>query len=70
VAIAAPEPKTELQQPIIGEQRVVLQLQEGVYVEVEESPTFPQVPKDYLYSFLAQAREDEIEAVKQLRALF
>jgi Uma2 family endonuclease len=47
----------------------IYQLQEGVYVEVEESPTFPQVPKDYLYSFLAQAREDEIEAVKQLRAL-
>jgi Uma2 family endonuclease len=48
----------------------IYQLQEGVYVEVEESPTFPQVPKDYLYSFLAQAREDEVEAVKQLRALF
>jgi Uma2 family endonuclease len=48
----------------------IYQLQEGVYVEVEKSPTFPQVPKDYLYSFLAQAREDEIEAVKQLRALF
>jgi Uma2 family endonuclease len=48
----------------------IYQLQEGVYVEVEESPTFPQVPKDYLYSFLAQAREDEIEAVQQLRALF
>jgi Uma2 family endonuclease len=48
----------------------IYQLQEGVYVEVEESPTFPQVPKDYLYSFLAQAREDKIEAVQQLRALF
>jgi Uma2 family endonuclease len=48
----------------------IYQLQEGVYVEVEESPTFPQVPKDYLYSFLAQAREDEIEAVRQLRTLF
>jgi Uma2 family endonuclease len=48
----------------------IYQLQEEVYVEVEESPTFPQVPKEYLYSFLAQAREDEIEAVKRLRALF
>lgn len=48
----------------------IYQLQEGVYVEVEESPTFPQVPKEYLYSFLAQAREDEMEAVRQLRALF
>jgi Uma2 family endonuclease len=48
----------------------IYQLQEEVYVEVEKSPTFPQVPKDYLYSFLAQAREDEIEAVRQLRGLF
>jgi Uma2 family endonuclease len=48
----------------------IYQLQERIYVEVEKSPTFPQVPKDYLYSFLTQAREDEIEAVKQLRALF
>jgi Uma2 family endonuclease len=44
-------------------------LQEGVYIEVELSPTFPQVPKEFLYTFLAQAREDEIEAVRKLRAL-
>jgi Uma2 family endonuclease len=48
----------------------IYQLQEGVYVEVEESPTFPQAPKDYLYSFLAQAREDEIEAMQFLRSRF
>jgi Uma2 family endonuclease len=48
----------------------IYQLQEGVYVEVEKSPTFPRVPKEYLYSFLAQAREDEMEALRQLRALF
>ncbi len=44
-------------------------LQEEVYIEVELSPTFPQVPKEFLYTFLAQAREDEIEAVRKLRAL-
>jgi Uma2 family endonuclease len=45
----------------------VYQLQEGVYVEVEHSPTFPQVPKEWLYAFLSQAKEDEIEAVQALR---
>jgi len=43
------------------------QLQDGVYVEVEASPTFPQVPKERLYAFLEQAKEDEIEAVQSLR---
>lgn len=46
----------------------VYQLQEGVYVEAEVSPTFPQVPKERLYAFLEQAKEDEIEAVQSLRA--
>ena len=46
----------------------IYQLQDGVYVEVEASPTFPQVPKQRLYAFLAQAKEDEIEAVQALRA--
>ena len=46
------------------------QLQEGVYVEVEASPTFPRVPKELLYQFLEQAREDEIKAVQSLRAWF
>ncbi|AFZ33321.1 protein of unknown function DUF820 (plasmid) [Gloeocapsa sp. PCC 7428] len=45
----------------------IYQLQEGVYVEVEVSPTFPQVPKEQLYAFLKQAKEDEIEAVQSLR---
>ena len=45
----------------------VYQLQEGVYIEVEVSPTFPQVPKDRLYAFLEEAKEDEIEAVRSLR---
>ncbi len=46
----------------------IYQLQEKVYVEVEVSPTFPQVPKERLYTFLAQAKEDEIEAVQNLRS--
>jgi Uma2 family endonuclease len=46
----------------------IYQLQEKVYVEVEASPTFPQVPKERLYTFLEQAKEDEIEAVQNLRS--
>ncbi|NER21394.1 MAG: Uma2 family endonuclease [Symploca sp. SIO1C2] len=45
----------------------IYQLREGVYVEVEVSPTFPQVSKEQLYGFLKQAKEDEIEAVQSLR---
>jgi Uma2 family endonuclease len=48
----------------------IYQLQEKVYVEVEISPTFPQVPKERLYTFLEQAKEDEIEAVVNLRSWF
>lgn len=47
-----------------------IQLQEGVYVEVEASPKFPHIPKELLYQFLEQAREDEIAAVQSLRAWF
>ncbi len=46
----------------------IYQLLEGVYVEVEFSPTFPQVPKERLYVFLHEAKEDEVEAVRSLRA--
>jgi Uma2 family endonuclease len=46
----------------------IYQLQEQVYVEVEVSPTFPQVPKERLYTFLEQAKEDEIDAVHDLRS--
>ncbi len=46
----------------------IYQLQEGIYVEVEVSPTFPQVPKERLCAFLEQAKEDEIEAMRSLRA--
>jgi Uma2 family endonuclease len=37
------------------------------YQEVEVSPTFPSVPKERLYQFLAEAREDEIGAEVNLR---
>jgi Uma2 family endonuclease len=43
-------------------------LQDGAYLEVEQSPTFPQVNKPQLYAFLAVAKEDEVAAVTELRA--
>jgi Uma2 family endonuclease len=46
----------------------IYQLQNRSYVDVEVSPTFSKVPKERLYAFLAQAKEDEIEAVQSLRA--
>jgi Uma2 family endonuclease len=46
----------------------IYQRQAGVYVEVDVSPTFPQVPKELLYTFLEQAKEDEIDAVRLLRS--
>ncbi len=46
----------------------IYQLQENVYVEVEVSSTFPQVPKERLYAFLEQAKEDEVDAVRSLRS--
>jgi Uma2 family endonuclease len=45
----------------------IYQLCDRVYVEVEASPTFPKVPKERLYTFLKEAKEDEIEAVISLR---
>lgn len=45
----------------------IYQLQEQVYVEMEQSPTFPQIDKQQLYDFLTLAKEDEIEAVQVLR---
>lgn len=43
-------------------------LQSEGYVESEQSPTFPQVPKERLYAFLAEAKEDEVGAMRSLRA--
>lgn len=48
----------------------IYQLQSGVYVEMESSPTFSTVKKDQLYSFLKAAKEDEIEAVAKLRQFY
>jgi Uma2 family endonuclease len=45
----------------------IYQLQAEVYKEVEVSPTFPKVPKQRLYLFLEQAKEDEVKAVQALR---
>jgi Uma2 family endonuclease len=46
----------------------IYQLCDRVYIEVEASPTFPKVPKERLYAFLKDAKEDEIEAVISLRS--
>jgi Uma2 family endonuclease len=48
----------------------IYQLQNDVYVEVDRSPTFPQMPKEWLYDFLKTAKKDEIEAVQALRSRF
>lgn len=45
----------------------IYQLQDRVYIEVEKSPTFPQVTKEQLYDFLKLAKDDEIEAVQVLK---
>jgi Uma2 family endonuclease len=48
----------------------IYQLQDDVYEEVDRSPTFPQMPKNWLYEFLNAAKEDEIDAVQALRSRF
>ena len=50
-----------------GEIWRIYQLQDGVYAEVEVSPTFSLVPKMKLYEFLTVARQDEMEADRMLR---
>ncbi|MGA0197835.1 MAG: Uma2 family endonuclease, partial [Prochlorotrichaceae cyanobacterium] len=45
----------------------IYQLQGGLYHEVEQSPTFPQVPKIRLYQFLSEGQADEIAAEHTLR---
>jgi Uma2 family endonuclease len=46
----------------------IYELKAQKYVEVDFSPTFPAVPKERLYAFLEEAKEDEMEAVYSLRA--
>ncbi|MEO1404050.1 MAG: Uma2 family endonuclease [Cyanobacteria bacterium J06635_1] len=51
-----------------GETWRIYSLEEAVYQEVEESPTFVGVPKIKLYEFLAAARQSEMTAERDLRA--
>ncbi len=50
-----------------GEVWQIYQLQSSTYKELEQSPTFPQVPKEKLYEFLATARVSEMRADRELR---
>lgn len=50
-----------------GQILYIYQLQGGEYVEVEASPTFPNVPKTRLYEFLEQCRTSEVQASKAFR---
>lgn len=46
----------------------IYQLQQGEYVELDRSPTFPMVAKTDLYTFLATCQQDEVEAEISFRA--
>jgi len=50
-----------------GEELQIYQLTPQGYQEVETSPSFPGFPKDRFYQFLTEAREDEIQAERNLR---
>jgi len=50
-----------------GEVWRIYQLEAGEYREREISPTFPFVPKQKLYEFLALAQQDEVVAEQMLR---
>jgi Uma2 family endonuclease len=45
-----------------GRQLQILQLQNGRYIDLEKSPTFPLIEKEMLYQFLEQCQIDEVEA--------
>lgn len=51
-----------------GETWRIYCLQNGEYQEVQTSPTFPQVEKAKLYTFLSTARQSETTAERDLRA--
>ena len=51
-----------------GEVWRIYTLCNGMYEEVEVSPTFSQVPKAKLYEFLAAARQNEMQAERDCRA--
>jgi Uma2 family endonuclease len=50
-----------------GEELRIYELTAQGYQELETSPSFPGVSKDRLYQFLAEARENEIQAEQNLR---
>lgn len=50
-----------------GQEWRIYQLQGNTYQERDRSPTFPGVEKEYLYKFLEQAQQDEIDAEKAFR---
>lgn len=50
-----------------GREWQIYQLIEGIYQECDRSFTFTWVEKDYLYEFLEQAQQDEIEAERAFR---
>ncbi len=50
-----------------GSKWLIYQLENREYLEVSNSPTFPIVPKEMLYEFLAAAQTDEVEAETNLR---
>ncbi|MGF1490931.1 MAG: Uma2 family endonuclease [Microcoleaceae cyanobacterium] len=52
-----------------GREWLIYQLQENVYQECQNSPTFPLIEKEDLYHFLQKAQQDEIEAEQQFRQL-
>ncbi|AFY81312.1 Uma2 family endonuclease [Oscillatoria acuminata] len=50
-----------------GREWRIYQLAEGIYQECDRSPTFTWVEKEYLYEFLEQAQQDEMEAERAFR---
>jgi Uma2 family endonuclease len=50
-----------------GQVWLIYSLQNSVYLELDYSPTFPNIPKLWLYEFLLAAREDEIAAARELQ---
>lgn len=50
-----------------GEIWRIYQLENGEYQECEVSSTFPIIKKEDLYTFLAEAQQDEIQAEQNLR---
>ncbi|NJL69087.1 MAG: Uma2 family endonuclease [Microcoleus sp. SM1_3_4] len=50
-----------------GREWRIYTLENGEYLEVSVSPTFPKIPKEKLYEFLAAAQLDEVEAEENFR---